>query len=200
MFHNVSNMWTIMGTKRILSEGNYGIFVLVVVIISTLAEILLPIFPRRWQFRRVVNMPIILAAPNGFPATIAANFNSWVIAGLVLPVLASRCISAWSPEWQYLFLIALAAGTGLASGIISPLLSRRVKMPDWWGSPLQDHWPLAQCPTSSVAGCRWTLHVYVNLLADYSIVFVTKSHAHGCSRETLEGCLISLACGVAVDF
>lgn len=155
-YYNGFNMWGVIGSRRIIWDGNYYIFLLSVITASMVAQVVLSLLGRRWESLRAIMLPVILAAPAQILFSGTANFNTFLAIALVFYWIAHTRFRGWTMRWQYLLGAAVTGGTAFASGMV--LLFINEIHPEWWGSASDDHCPLATCPTApgiSVEGCVW---------------------------------------------
>lgn len=152
-----TNMWGVVGTRRILQDGGYISLFLAVIVLSMAAEILVSLSSRKWKFMRYVNLPIILGVTQGVPPTLPATINTWLAVGILFPIIASKCFKNWNPKYQYLFSVSIVAGSSWKKVLVTTVeYLFHISKPEWWGSELDDHCPLAKCPTAPgvmVKGC-----------------------------------------------
>lgn len=113
-------------------------------------------FPAK-KWLRSINFPIMFSAgASVLPAT-AVTFWSWFVTGVFFHfVLSKRFGDEWM-EKGFLLSAALESGCAIAGLLLSATLQLGgVYGISWWGMDLDDHCPLAHCPTTpgiEVDGC-----------------------------------------------
>ncbi|GMP75898.1 hypothetical protein CsSME_00032823 [Camellia sinensis var. sinensis] len=147
VFYNASIIWGVVGPLRMFgSRGLYqkmNYFFLIGLLAPVPVWILSRIFPEK-KWIQLINMPILLGATGNMPPARAVNYLCWLSVGLFFNFVVYRRFKAWWARHNYILSAGLDAGVANIDGI------------SWWGLDLDDHCPLASCPTApgiKVKGC-----------------------------------------------
>ncbi|GMP75902.1 hypothetical protein CsSME_00032826 [Camellia sinensis var. sinensis] len=147
VFYNASIIWGVVGPLRMFgSRGLYqkmNYFFLIGLLAPVPVWILSRIFPEK-KWIQLINMPILLGATGNMPPARAVNYLCWLSVGLFFNFVVYRRFKAWWARHNYILSAGLDAGVANIDGI------------SWWGLDLDDHCPLASCPTApgiKVEGC-----------------------------------------------
>ncbi|XP_058112758.1 oligopeptide transporter 1-like [Magnolia sinica] len=160
VFYNASIIWGLVGPLRMF--GRLGIypkmnyFFLIGLLAPVPVWLMAQAFPGR-DWIRLINMPIIFGATSGMPPTRAVNFLAWGTVGLFFNVYVYRRFKGWWARHNYILSAGLDAGVAFM-GILTyfALQVQDINGMKWWGLDLDDHCPLAHCPTAKgivVDGC-----------------------------------------------
>ncbi|XP_059663688.1 oligopeptide transporter 1-like [Cornus florida] len=160
VFYNASIIWGVVGPLRMF--GHLGVYPAMnyFFLIGFLAP--LPVwflsqkFPeQRWI--RLINVPIILSGAGGMPPARAVNYICWLTVGIFFNFVVYRRYKGWWARHNYILSAGLDAGVAfMAILCYFTLQVRDINGMRWWGLDLDDHCPLAHCPTApgiEVKGC-----------------------------------------------
>lgn len=113
-------------------------------------------FPER-KWIKLINMPVILGATANMPPARAVTYIMWGSVGVFFNIYVYRRYKGWWARHTYVLSAALDAGVAfMAILTYFTLQYRNINGPEWWGLELDDHCPLAMCPTAAgikVEGC-----------------------------------------------
>ncbi|XP_020083198.1 oligopeptide transporter 1-like [Ananas comosus] len=160
VFFNASIIWGVVGPLRMFGRlGQYSVlnyFFLIGLLAPVAVWILTRIFPEK-KWLKLINMPVILGATAMMPPARSVNYVSWGIVGLVFNVLIYRRYKGWWARHNYVLSAALDAGVAFMAVLMYFTLQiKDIDGINWWGVDLDDHCPLAHCPTAKgvvVDGC-----------------------------------------------
>ncbi|KAL6975174.1 hypothetical protein U1Q18_023968 [Sarracenia purpurea var. burkii] len=160
VFYNASIIWGVVGPMRMFTkQGIYpqlNWFFVIGFLSPFPVWILSLIYPQK-KWIKLINMPVILGATMMMPPARAVNYTTWAVVGLFFNVYIYRKYKQWWARHTYILSAALDAGVAFMGVIIYfALQSRDIIGPQWWGLDMDDHCPLANCPTApgiQVAGC-----------------------------------------------
>ncbi|KAB1221651.1 Oligopeptide transporter 1 [Morella rubra] len=155
-----SIIWGVVGPLRVFgrlglySKMNY--FFLVGILAPLPVWVLSLLFPdQKWI--RLVNMPIILGGAGAMPPARAVNYVCWGAVGIFFNFFVYRRFKGWWARHNYNLSAGLDAGVALMATLCYFTLQiRDINGMRWWGLELDDHCPLASCPTApgiEVKGC-----------------------------------------------
>ncbi|KAH7677425.1 Oligopeptide transporter OPT protein [Dioscorea alata] len=152
--------WGVVGPQRLYyPNGLYSsvyYFFLIGFIMPVIVWLLTRMFPAR-KWIRLVNFPIIFSAGAKLLPATAVNYWSWFATGILFHCVVLRKFGVEWIEKGFLLSVALDIGSVIAGLVLSVTLQLGgVYGLNWWGLDLDDHCPLAVCPTIpgvSVDGC-----------------------------------------------
>ncbi|XP_077236614.1 oligopeptide transporter 1-like [Tasmannia lanceolata] len=152
VFYNASIIWGVVGPLRMFgSRGLYSkmnYFFLIGLLSPLPGWVLVKKFPEvKWL--RLINMPIILGASVMMPPARAVNYISWGAVGLFFNFVVYKRFKGWWARHNYVLSAGLDAGVAfMAILTFFALQNYSVSGITWWGENLDDHCPLAHCPTA----------------------------------------------------
>ncbi|KAB1221652.1 Oligopeptide transporter 5 [Morella rubra] len=160
VFYNASIIWGVVGPLRMFgrlglySKMNY--FFLIGILAPLPVWVLSLLFPdQKWI--RLVNMPIIFGGAGAMPTAKAVNYVCWGAVGIFFNFFVYRRFKGWWARHNYILSAGLDAGVAfMAILCYFTLQIRDINGMKWWGLELDDHCPLASCPTApgiEVKGC-----------------------------------------------
>ncbi|ONK60611.1 uncharacterized protein A4U43_C08F20450 [Asparagus officinalis] len=160
VFYSASIIWGVVSPRRMF--GNLGLyekvnfFFLVGLLAPLPVWVLSRIYPEK-KWIKLINMPVILGATGNMPPARAVNFIMWGAVGIFFNLFVYRRFKGWWARHNYVLSAGLDAGVAFLA-ILSyfTLQSNNINGPKWWGLELDDHCPLASCPTApgiNVEGC-----------------------------------------------
>nr|GEX63100.1 oligopeptide transporter 5-like [Tanacetum cinerariifolium] len=160
VFYNASIIWGVVGPQRMF--GNLGLyskmnyFFLLGILAPVPVWFLSRKFPNR-KWIRLINMPILISGPGGMPPARAVNYNMWFAVGIFFNFVVYKKFKGWWARHNYILSAGLDAGVAfMAILCYFTLQIRDINGPKWWGMEIDDHCPLAGCPTApgiKVDGC-----------------------------------------------
>lgn len=113
-------------------------------------------FPEK-KWIKLINMPVILGATGMMPPARAVNYIMWGTVGIFFNFVVYRRFKQWWARHNYVLSAGLDAGVAfMAILTYFTLQNKNINGPEWWGLELDDHCPLASCPTAPgivVDGC-----------------------------------------------
>lgn len=160
IFYNASIIWGVVGPLRMFgrlglySKMNY--FFLIGILAPFPVWLLSRIFPdKKWI--KLIHMPLIIGGSGALPAARVVNYWCWGVIGIFFNLFIYRRFKGWWARYNYVLSAGLDAGVAfLAIFCYFTLQMRGVNGPNWWGAQLDDHCPLATCPTApgiQIEGC-----------------------------------------------
>ncbi|KAL6975172.1 oligopeptide transporter [Sarracenia purpurea var. burkii] len=160
VFYNASIIWGVVGPMRMFTkQGIYpqlNWFFLFGFLSPFPVWILSRMYPQK-KWIKLINMPVILGATMAMPPARAVNYTTWAVLGLFFNVYIYRKYKQWWARHTYILSAALDAGVAfMGVALYFALQSKDIFGPEWWGLDMDDHCPLAKCPTApgiKVAGC-----------------------------------------------
>ncbi|KAK3007150.1 hypothetical protein RJ639_017230 [Escallonia herrerae] len=160
VFYNASIIWGVVGPQRMFgslglySKMNY--FFLFGFLAPLPAWILSRIFPEK-KWIRLINMPILISGAGAMPPARAVNYLCWLTVGIFFNFVVYKRYKGWWARHNYILSAGLDAGVAfMAMLCYFTLQVRDINGTKWWGLDLDDHCPLASCPTApgiKVEGC-----------------------------------------------
>ncbi|KAG5550964.1 hypothetical protein RHGRI_009399 [Rhododendron griersonianum] len=160
VFYNASIIWGVVGPLRMFTKyGNYGSmnwFFLIGFLAPFPVWLLSQKFPEN-KWIRLIHFPILLGATTAMPPARAVSYISWGAVGILFNVYIYRKYKQWWGRHTYILSAAMDAGLAFMGVVIFfTLQSKDIIGPEWWGLDVDDHCPLAKCPTApgiQVKGC-----------------------------------------------
>ncbi|RWR86505.1 oligopeptide transporter 1-like protein [Cinnamomum micranthum f. kanehirae] len=160
VFYNASIIWGVVGPRRMFADlGLYSKmnwFFLIGFILPILVWGLSRMFPRA-KWIRLINVPIILGATASMPPARSVNYLCWGAVGFIFNFVIYRRFKQWWARHNYVLSAGLDAGIAFMGIIVYFALNfKDVFGVSWWGLEVDDHCPLAHCPTAPgivVKGC-----------------------------------------------
>ncbi|KAL6955703.1 OPT superfamily [Sarracenia purpurea var. burkii] len=152
VFYNASIIWGVVGPLRMFgSRGLYpkmNYFFLVGILAPFPIWVLSRMFPEK-KWIKLINMPIILSGAGGLPPARAVNYICWLAVGIFFNFVVYRKFKGWWARHNYILSAGLDAGVAfMAILCYFTLQIRDINGMRWWGLDLDDHCPLASCPTA----------------------------------------------------
>ncbi|KAF6145113.1 hypothetical protein GIB67_013464 [Kingdonia uniflora] len=160
VFYNASIIWGVVGPLRMFARlGNYGAtnwFFLIGLLAPVPVWFFARLYPdKKWI--KLINMPIILGSTMSMPPARAVNYLAWGAVGLFFNFFVYRRYKGWWARHNYILSAALDAGVAFTAILMYfSLQIKDINGVSWWGLDLDDHCPLAKCPTAPgiiVDGC-----------------------------------------------
>ncbi|ERN19210.1 hypothetical protein AMTRI_Chr10g7600 [Amborella trichopoda] len=160
VFYNASIIWGVVGPLRMFgSKGLYqlqNLFFLIGFLAPVPVWILSKKFPNK-KWISLINMPLIIGATGNMPPARAVNFICWGIVGYIFNFLIYKRYKGWWARHTYVLSAGLDAGVAFMAVLCYFTLQiNDINGLNWWGLDLDDHCPLAHCPTApgiQVADC-----------------------------------------------
>ncbi|KAL9660216.1 hypothetical protein QQ045_025028 [Rhodiola kirilowii] len=160
VFYNASIIWGVVGPMRMFGKlGLYpgmNYFFLIGLLAPVPVYILSCIYPDK-HWIKLINMPILIGGAGGMPPARAVNYWCWITVGLFFNFVVYKRFKGWWARHNYILSAGLDAGVAfMAILVYFTLQVRDVNGVKWWGLDLDDHCPLASCPTApgiNVTGC-----------------------------------------------
>ncbi|THU48677.1 hypothetical protein C4D60_Mb06t01530 [Musa balbisiana] len=152
--------WGVIGPIRMFyPHGTYSI-IFIFIIIGLLAPVgvwmLSRVYPQK-TWIKLINWPVIFSVGTIVPPGTPVNVWSWFITGLIFNYFVFRRFKGWWARYNYVLSAGLDSGATFLTIIVTLFLQfRGIYGPDWWGLEMDDHCPLAHCPTAPgviVKGC-----------------------------------------------
>ncbi|EOY29015.1 PREDICTED: oligopeptide transporter 1 [Theobroma cacao] len=160
IFYNASIIWGVVGPLRmsgrlgLYSKMNY--FFLIGILAPFPVWVLSHMFPEQ-KWIKLINMPLIIGGSGALPAARVVNYWCWGVVGMFFNFFVYRRFKGWWARHNYILSAGLDSGVAfMAILCYFTLQMRSINGPSWWGAQLDDHCPLASCPTApgiEVEGC-----------------------------------------------
>ncbi|XP_019179271.1 PREDICTED: oligopeptide transporter 5-like [Ipomoea nil] len=160
VFYNASIIWGVVGPRRMF--GNLGVYQAAnyFFLVGLLAPIPVWYLGRKYPEKRwvsLINMPILISGAGGIPIVKSVNYVCWFAVGLYFNLYVYRKHKGWWARHNYILSAGLDVGVAfMAILCYFTLQGGGINGPKWWGLELDDHCPLASCPTAPgivVQGC-----------------------------------------------
>ena len=160
VFYNASIIWGVVGPLRMFADlGLYSKmnwFFLIGMLLPVLVWGLSRMFPKA-KWITLINFPIILGATGSMPPARAVNYLCWGAVGFIFNFVVYRRFKHWWARHNYILSAGLDAGVAFMAVLtFFTLQFKNIFGVTWWGLELDDHCPLAHCPTAPgivVKGC-----------------------------------------------
>ncbi|KAJ8629809.1 hypothetical protein MRB53_023132 [Persea americana] len=160
VFYNASIIWGVIGPRRMF--GRLGLytkmnwFFLIGLLSPLLVWAMSRMFPKA-KWITLINMPIVFGATSLMPPARAVNYLCWGAVGIFFNFVVYRRYKGWWAKHNYVLSAGLDAGVAFMA-ILSyfALQNKNILGVSWWGLDVDDHCPLAHCPTAPgivVEGC-----------------------------------------------
>ncbi|OVA10985.1 Oligopeptide transporter [Macleaya cordata] len=157
VFYNASIIWGVVGPLRMF--GRLGIyakmnwFFLIGLVAPLPAWVLSRLYPdKKWI--RLINMPVILGATQLMPPARSVNYLTWGVVGIIFNFYVYRKFKGWWARHNYILSAGLDAGVAfMALLTYFSLQMFGINGIYWWGLDVDDHCPLASCPTAPGISC-----------------------------------------------
>ncbi|KAL5972430.1 OPT superfamily [Asimina triloba] len=151
VFYNASIIWGLVGPLRMFGRlGLYekmNYFFLIGLLAPLLVWVIARIFPNaKWV--HFINVPVILSATGNMPPARAVNYICWGAVGIFFNFIVYSRYRGWWARHNYVLSAGLDAGVAfMAILTYFALQITNINGIAWWGLELDDHCPLAHCPT-----------------------------------------------------
>ncbi|XP_058003120.1 oligopeptide transporter 1 [Hevea brasiliensis] len=152
VFYNASIIWGVVGPLRMFgrlglySKMNY--FFLIGLLAPMAVWLVSRMFPEK-KWIKLINIPVILSGTGAMPPARAVNYISWFTVGIFFNFVVYKRYRMWWARHNYILSAGLDAGVAfLAILCYFTLQLKNINGPEWWGLQLDDHCPLAKCPTA----------------------------------------------------
>ncbi|XP_048235829.1 oligopeptide transporter 1 isoform X2 [Ricinus communis] len=152
VFYNASIIWGLVGPLRMFGRlglyYNMNYFFLFGLLAPVVVWIFSRLFPEQ-KWIKLINIPVILSATGAMPPARAVNYTSWFTVGIFFNFFVYKKYKKWWARHNYILSAGLDAGVAfLAILCYFTLQLKDINGPAWWGLELDDHCPLATCPTA----------------------------------------------------
>ncbi|KAL7088462.1 hypothetical protein ACP275_13G128600 [Erythranthe tilingii] len=160
VFYNASIIWGVVGPLRMF--GKLGLYpgMNYFFLFGLLAPVPVWYFSRKYpekKWIRMINAPILISGAGGLPLAKSVNYMCWFSVGLFFNLYVYKRFKGWWARHNYLLSAGLDAGVAfMATLCYFTLQFNGIDGPSWWGLAVDDHCPLAKCPTARgivVHGC-----------------------------------------------
>lgn len=160
VFYSASLILGVVGPLRMFgrlglyAKTNY--FFLIGILAPVPVWLLSHLFPEK-KWIKLINMPIIIGGAWAMPIAKAVNYWCWGAMGIFFNIFVYRRFKGWWARHNYVLSAGLDAGVAFMA-ILSyfTLQDKDINGMQWWGLGIDDHYPLAHCPTApgiKVEGC-----------------------------------------------
>ena len=103
----------------------------------------------------LINKPIFIGGSGEMPPARAVNYLCWCAVGIFFNFYVFRRYKGWWARHNYILSAGLDAGVAfMAMLCYFTLRIRHINGMRWWGLELDDHCPLASCPTAPAPWSR----------------------------------------------
>ncbi|KAF8031687.1 hypothetical protein BT93_D0797 [Corymbia citriodora subsp. variegata] len=152
VFYHASIIWGVVGPLRMFGRlGLYAkmnYFFLIGILAPVPVWILSRVFPEK-KWISLINMPIIINGAGNMLQATAVNYICWITVGVFFNIYVYRRYKSWWARHNYILSAGLDAGVAfMAILCYFTLQIRDINGMRWWGLELDDHCPLARCPTA----------------------------------------------------
>lgn len=152
VFYNASIIWGVAGPQRMF--GNLGVysktnwFFLIGLLAPVPVWLLAKKFPEK-NWIKMINLPLIFGATMMMPPARAVNYITWGAIGIFFNFYVYKRYKGWWARHNYILSAGLDAGVAFMTTLIYFLLQTEgINGVSWWGLDVDDHCPLAKCPTA----------------------------------------------------
>ncbi|XP_073107288.1 oligopeptide transporter 1-like [Elaeis guineensis] len=117
--------------------------------------ILSQMYPEK-KWIQLIHMPVIFSVGAVMPPASAVNIWPWIVVGTIFNYVVFKKYKGWWARYNYVLSSALDIGAAFVAVLASILQVQNVYGISWWGLAVDDHCPLATCPTEPdivVEGC-----------------------------------------------
>ncbi|KAF6153816.1 hypothetical protein GIB67_001049 [Kingdonia uniflora] len=161
VFYNASIIWGLVGPLRMF--GRLGLYAKMnyFFLIGILAPVPVWALSRKFPQQKwipLINMPILFSATSAMPPARAVNYLCWGTVGIFFNFFVYRRYKGWWARHNYVLSAGLDAGVAFSAILVYMTLQiKDINGMKWWGMELDDHCPLASCPTAPgivVYGCQ----------------------------------------------
>lgn len=158
VFYSASIIWGVIGPKRMFTDGVYP-KMMWFFLVGAVAPLPVYLLSRKYPEKKwisLINMPLILGATSNMPPARSLNYLLWGSVGIFFNVYIYRKYKKWWAKHTYVLAAALDAGIAFMGILLYVALQSKIPGPNWWGLDVDDHCPLAACPTAPgvvVKGC-----------------------------------------------
>lgn len=99
---------------------------------------------------RLINMPVLIAGAGGMPPVRAVNYLMWGTVGVFFNLYIYKKYKGWWARHNYILSAGLDAGVAFMGTLcyFTLQMKNEANGVTWWGASLDDHCPLAHCPTA----------------------------------------------------
>ncbi|KAL5981933.1 hypothetical protein ACLOJK_016000 [Asimina triloba] len=151
--NSILAIWGIVGPSNMFApNGEYSMMYLffgIGAVVPPMIWLATRALPSKKEWIKELNFPIMLHAAAILPVAGAVHFLAWFPPGFFFGYIVYRRYKGWWAKYNYVLAIGLDAGVAFMTLLISFVLqSQGVYGVRWWGLALDDHCPLAQCPTA----------------------------------------------------
>lgn len=152
VFYNASIIWGVVGPLRMF--GKLGLYpeMNYFFLFGLVAPVPVWYFARKFPEKRwisCINMPLILSGTMGMPLAKAVNSVSWFAVGIIFNLVVYRRFKGWWARHNYILSAGLDVGVAFMGTLCYFTLQYYdIAGPSWWGLSIDDHCPLANCPTA----------------------------------------------------
>lgn len=152
VFYNASIIWGVVGPQRMF--GNLGVysktnwFFLIGLLSPVPVWFLAKKFPEQ-KWIKMINMPLIFGATSMMPPARAVNYITWGAIGIFFNFYVYKRYKGWWARHNYILSAGMDAGVAFMATLCYFLLQMQdINGIAWWGLDVDDHCPLAKCPTA----------------------------------------------------
>ncbi|XP_073107448.1 oligopeptide transporter 1-like [Elaeis guineensis] len=152
-------IWGLVGPRRVFyPSGTYSkifIFFIIGLVAPVPVWILSKMYPEK-KWIQLITMPVIFSAGAMMPPVSAVNFWMWTVVGTIFNYVIFRKYKGWWAKYNYVLSYGLDFGAAFLVVMASVLQVQDIYGISWWGLEIDDHCPLAKCPTEpgiAVEGC-----------------------------------------------
>ncbi|XP_047957244.1 oligopeptide transporter 5-like [Salvia hispanica] len=152
VFYNASIIWGVVGPLRMF--GKLGLYqeMNYFFLFGLVAPVPVWYFARKYPEKRwigCINIPIVLSGTLGMPVAKSVNCVSWLTVGILFNLVVYRRYKGWWARHNYILSAGLDVGVAFMGTLCYFALQYNgIIGPGWWGLHIDDHCPLAKCPTA----------------------------------------------------
>nr|XP_010932249.1 oligopeptide transporter 5-like [Elaeis guineensis] len=156
---SVGVAWGLVGPQKMFYPSGTYSMIFVFFIIGLLAPvpvwILSQMYPEK-KWIQLITMPVIFYIGSITPPVSAINIWPWMVVGTIFNYVVFKKYKGWWVRYNYVLSSGLDIGAAFVAVLATILQVRDTYGISWWGLELDDHCPLAKCPTEPgivVEGC-----------------------------------------------
>ncbi|KAF8365045.1 hypothetical protein HHK36_032951 [Tetracentron sinense] len=149
---DVTTIWGILGPGRLFAPhgiySNMYLFIILGVVTTLMLWMFTHAFPEK-KWLKLIYVPIIFSTIAGMPPGRPVEiWSSWIV-GILYYLIVYKKFNGWWAKYTYVLANGLSAGPAfMAILTYFTLQLHDINGLNWWGLELDDHCPLAHCPTA----------------------------------------------------
>ncbi|EHA8589164.1 putative Oligopeptide transporter 5 [Cocos nucifera] len=156
---SVGVTWGLVGPQKLFYPSGTYSMIFVFFVIGLLAPvpvwILSQMYPKK-KWIEHIHVPVIFSIGAIMPPASAVNVWPWIVVGTIFNYVVFSKYKGWWARYNYVLSSGLDIGAAFVAVLASILQVQGIYGISWWGLGVDDHCPLAKCPTEPgivVEGC-----------------------------------------------